>query len=613
MILDKIDFPEDVKKLSIDELNQLSCEMREFMIDAVSKTGGHLASNLGAVEITIALHYVFNTPKDKIVWDVGHQSYPHKILTGRKDKFSTLRQHGGMSGFPKLDESEHDAFGTGHSSTSISAALGIAKARDAKKESYDVVAVIGDGAMTGGLAFEGLNQFGYLNTKMIVLLNDNKMSISMNVGALSEYAHRIERTDIYKRVKDDFHKLIQHANENPELKIDAENLKQHFKEVGKPGLVFEKLGINYIGPVDGHNIQELVAALKRAKEKEGPVLVHVLTDKGKGYCHAENNKPRFHGVSKFDIKSGNNISKSGKTFTKAFSESAILLAENNPDIVAITAAMPEGTGLNKFQERFPDRFFDVGIAEQHAVTFAAGLATQGIIPLVAIYSTFLQRSFDQLIHDVALQNLHVVFAVDRAGIVGEDGATHHGLFDLSYLRLIPNMTVLVPKDEAELKAMMEFAVNHNGPVAVRYPRGECVESEKTEKILFGKSELMRRGKDIVLVGTGPAVFEAIKAAAELEKKGIGASVINSRFIKPLDNEIINKIQETGKAIIVEENTIVGGFGSAVLEELNRKNIKADIRLVGIDDVFVEHGSPRILREQHGLTFQNIVKKAEELL
>ena len=606
-MLEKINSPEDLKTLKIEELPKLAEEIREFMIKSISKTGGHLAPNLGAVEITLALHYVLNSPKDKIIWDVGHQAYIHKILTGRKDKFHTLRQYKGISGFPKVSESEHDAFGVGHSSTSLSAALGIAKARDLKGEDFEVAAIIGDGALTGGIALEGLNQIGYLQPNMILILNDNKMSISMNVGALSKYTHRIAHTKLYQRVKADIKTLMQSANGNKPV---VERLKKNLKEIGTPGLVFEKLGINYIGPVDGHNVKDMVNAIEEAKSIKGPTLIHAITVKGKGYKHAEDNATKFHGLGQFNIDDGEKISCANAiTYTEAFANTLVKLAEDNKKIVGITAAMPDGTGMAKFAQKFPDRFFDVGIAEQHAVTFAAGLALHGLKPVAAIYSTFLQRAYDQIIHDVCLQNLDVTFILDRAGVVGDDGPTHHGTFDLSFLRHIPHIIVMSPKDENELQHMLKTAIQYNGPAAVRYPRG-CglgVELEEPKILEIGKCEILKEGSDIVLVAIGNMVEEAVKAAEKLD-----ATVINARFAKPIDNEIIKRIKNTGRAIIIEENTIKGGFGSAILELLNEKKVKADVKLMAIPDKFIEHGSQAQLRKDCGLTAENIVEEAMKL-
>jgi 1-deoxy-D-xylulose-5-phosphate synthase len=614
MLLEKINSPDDLRKLDVSELPQLAQELRDFIINTVSKTGGHLASSLGVVELTIALHYVLNSPKDKIIWDVGHQAYPHKILTGRRDKFYTLRQYKGISGFPRREESVHDAFNTGHSSTSISAALGLAKARDLKKEKFNVVAVIGDGALTGGMAFEAINQLGYLGTKLIIILNDNRMSISMNVGALSEYTHRIEKTKTYQDVKKDINLLLEKA---ADLKPELEHLKEHLKMVGTPGLVFEKLGINYIGPVDGHDIPSLIDSINKAVQANGPVMVHVKTTKGKGYAHAEKNATEFHGVSSFNIGNGEKLKKNTcKTYTDVFSSTLIRLAKTNPNIIAITAAMPDGTGLSNFSKHFPERFFDVGIAEQHAVTFASGLAIQGFKPVVAIYSTFLQRAYDQLVHDVCLQNLPVVFAIDRAGLVGEDGPTHHGAFDISYLRHIPNLVIMAPKDENELQHMLKTAVDHNGPIALRYPRGYGVGTaldEEPKGLTIGESEIVKKDGNVLLVTLGSVFYNALESASELKKEGIDIALVNARFVKPIDSRIIDLAGKIKKVVIVEENVGSGGFGSAFLEEINDKGLSANISRIALPDSFIEHASQAQLREMCGLTKDNILNKVREII
>ncbi len=613
-LLESIDNVQDLKNLSIEELPQLANEIRQFIIQNVSKTGGHLAPSLGVIDLTVALHYFFDSPNDKIIWDVGHQSYAHKILTGRRKRFHTLRQYNGLSGFPKIGESEHDAYGTGHASTSISAALGFAKARDLRKEDHAVIAVVGDGALTGGNALEAINQAGYLGTKIIIILNDNRMSISPNVGALSEYTHRIEQTEIYKQVKQTINKLIEQANGLKEQLID---LKTYLKEVGTPGLLFEKLGINYIGPVDGHNIMKMLQSLKRAKRFDGPSLIHCRTIKGKGYPFAEQNKPKFHGVNPFNIGNGEDLKCPGRpSFTEVFADTLIHIAEQDESIVAITAAMPDGTGLSKFKERFPERFFDVGIAEQHAVVFAAGLARQGLKPVCAIYSTFLQRGYDAIVHDVCLQELPVVFAIDRAGLVGNDGPTHHGCFDLAYLRHIPNLVVMAPKDQDELRHMLFTATQIGKPAAVRYPRAHCLNAKKT-KLRFlgiGKCELVKEQEESVLtiVSIGIVFQDALRAWELLEKKGIKVTLINARFVKPLDPIVVRHISKTGKAIVIEENCLRGGFGSLVLESCQEHNVKADIRLLGIPDKFLEHGSRDQLTRDCGLNFENIVRIGEEL-
>jgi len=612
-LLEKIRTIEDLKALRIEELPLLSDEIREFIIENVSKTGGHLAPSLGAVELTVALHYFFNSPKDKIVWDVGHQCYAHKILTGRKKQFHTLRQYKGLSGFPKIGESEHDVYGTGHASTSISAALGFAMARDLMKRNYEVIAIVGDGALTGGNALEALNQAGYLNTKLIIILNDNRMSISPSVGALAEYTHRIERTEVYKQVRNKINDLIEKGEG---LREELAELKNHLKEVGAPGLLFEKLGINYIGPADGHDIAEMLDCLERARNLKGPTLIHLRTQKGKGYRFAEKDMLRFHGVNPFNIENGENIIDFQElTFSKVFGETLCELAKHDDKIVGITAAMTDGTGLSKFKECYPERFFDVGIAEQHAVVFAAGLAKEGFNPVCAIYSTFLQRAYDAIVHDVCLQDLPVVFAVDRAGLVGGDGPTHHGCFDLSYLRHIPNLVVMAPKDGEELRNMLFTATRLGKPVAIRYPRGICppVEEGTLKAIHLGQCEVVKEGRGITFVSVGSVFQEVMKASEILEKEGIHTTVINARFVKPIDETILSHIGRTGKAVLVEENSIRGGFGSAVLELCHQNGVKAEIRLVGIPDRFVEHGTQDQLRKLCGLQSDDIARVGRELV
>ncbi len=618
-ILDMITSPRDLKLLTKVQINQLKDELRERIINTVSKTGGHLASSLGVVELTLALNYVFNLPEDKIIWDVGHQCYAHKLLTGRARDFHTLRQYNGISGFPKREESIYDSFNTGHSSTSISAALGIAKARDLKREKNNVIAVIGDGALTGGMSFEALNQAGHLKTDMIVILNDNRMSISPNVGALSSYLRKMVTDPKYIERKETAKGFLKQL---PMIGKKAPSIAERLEETIRaftttPGLLFKELGFNYFGPVDGHNLKDLITALRNIKKIKGPKLLHIVTRKGEGYRPAENNKTKFHGITQFDISSGekikcvNNIS-----YTEAFSDMLIKSAKKDQRIVAITAAMANGTGLDEFQQEFPDRFFDVGIAEQHAVTFAAGLATQGLRPVVAIYSTFLQRAYDQIVHDVCLQNLPVIFAIDRAGIVGNDGPTHHGNFDISYLRHIPNLTVMAPKDEDELRHMLKTALQHNGPVAIRYPRG-CglgVKLTNDKKINIGKGEQLTNGKDILILAVGAMVDKAVQATIELKKQKINVTVINSRFIKPLDEKLILSMAKKIKNIItIEENSLQGGFGSAVNELLNKYKIKANIKNMGLPDKFIEQGTIPKLREKYGLTKNNIVKVAMEMI
>jgi len=566
------------------------------------------------VELTIALHRVFNSPVDKIVWDVGHQSYVHKILTGRREKFSSLRTLNGISGFPRRQESEHDAFGTGHSSTSISAALGLAVARDLKGENYSVVAVIGDGAMTGGMAYEALNNAGHLKKNLIVVLNDNEMSISKNVGAMSTYLTRIRTDPMYYKGRDELENLLRKipAFGSTVLKV-VERLKDSVKYLVVPGMLFEELGFVYVGPIDGHNIEWMTKVFKRAKFMKGPILIHVVTRKGKGYKLAEKNPNKFHGIGAFDLPSGKPVKNSKKpSYTEIFGRTMVELGREDSRIVAITAAMTDGTGLVPFSREFPDRFFDVGIAEEHAVTMSAGMAAEGLKPVVAIYSTFLQRGYDQVIHDVCLQNLPVTFCLDRAGIVGEDGATHHGLFDLTYLRSVPNIVVMAPKDENEMRYMLKTAIDYPGPCALRYPRGSgtgCELDKEICKLEVGKAEVVEEGKDLAVFAIGRMVLVAVEMAAILKKKGIAPAVINARFAKPLDEEVIVKYSSrTGNVLTLEENVLHGGFGSAVLEVLSERNITGvKVRRVGIPDTFVEHGHPETLRAKCGLDAVSLAK------
>jgi 1-deoxy-D-xylulose-5-phosphate synthase len=625
MHLEHIKSKGDLRRLSIQELKELAAELRETIIERVSKNGGHLSSNLGVVELTIALHHVFNTPVDKILWDVGHQSYSHKLLTGRYGRFSSIRKYRGISGFPRREESEHDAFGTGHSSTSISAALGIIEGRDKNKEDFKVIAVIGDGAMTAGLAFEGLNNAGQLNKDLIVVLNDNEMSISQNVGALSAYLNRILTGEFYQKFKKETKSFIESI---PKLGGKAAKVAQKTEEMLKgiflPGIIFEELGFNYVGPIDGHNIELLISTLKRIKTATSPTLIHVITKKGKGYEFSEKNPSIFHGIGPFNIETGLPIGGSEPAYNEVFGEILTELADRDDRVVAISAAMKEGTGLEGFAEKYPDRFYDVGIAEPHAVTFAAGLAIQGLKPVVAIYSTFLQRAYDEIIHDVCLQNLHVVFAIDRAGIVGEDGPTHNGMFDLSYLRHIPNIVVMSPKDHVELKMMLELALKHNGPVAIRYPRGKTQSPVNNYPTLTGgtlvslkdaEAEILKDGKDIVLMALGTTVYPALSAADRLKKEGIDAMVINARFIKPLDRDLISSVASMVPRIItIEENVLQGGFGSAVLEFLNEMEIhNVRVKRLGIPDIFIEQGQQNELRKKYGLDEEGIYMAAYSFL
>ncbi len=624
MLIENIKSPADIRKLSATELKELANELREIIIGTVATNGGHLASNLGVVDLTIALHYVFNSPTDKIIWDVGHQSYAHKLLTGRFNTFSTIRQYGGISGFPKINESPHDAFGTGHSSTSISAALGILEARDIIKSKIPnfksqipnkVIAVIGDGAMTAGLAFEGLNHAGHLKKDLIVILNDNEMSISPNVGALSAYLRRIMMGDLYTKFKKETKMFLERipAFGEPVLKI-AQKAEDTVKGFFVPGLLFEELGFEYVGPVDGHKIDSLIETMKTFKDFPGPVLIHAITKKGKGYEPAEKNPGIFHGVGPFDIETGEPLSSGKKSYSEIFGNCLTKLAKEDNRIVAITAAMTEGTGLAEFVNNFPKRFYDVGIAEPHAVTFAAGLATQGLKPVVAIYSTFLQRAYDEIIHDVCLQKLPVIFAIDRGGIVGDDGPTHNGVFDLSYLRHIPNLAVMAPKNGYELKCMLKTAVSLDAPSAIRYPRGAVANPDEHEELMnipIGKAEVLKAGEDILIIAIGNTVIPAVNASQLLADAGINACVVNARFVKPLDIGLISSLAKDIKHILtVEENTVSGGFGSAVLEELSQSGIDGlKIKLLGIPDAFIEQGQQNLLRKELGLDAEGIAREA----
>lgn len=613
-LLSKINSTNDLDSLSIPQLYQLAEEIRRQIIETVSQNGGHLAPSLGVVELTLALHRVFKTPEDKIIWDVGHQSYAHKLLTGRRPIFHTLRKFGGISGFPRPEESVHDAFATGHSSTSISAALGMAAARDLQNKKHSVVAVIGDGAMTAGMAFEALNHAGHLKSDLIVVLNDNEMSIAPNVGALSGYLSRLRTDPMYFRGKEEVEQLLRKIpTVGPRVVKVVERLKDSLKYLMMPGMFFEELGFIYLGPFDGHNIQATIKILQQAKASHGAVLLHAVTRKGKGYPPAETKADKFHGVGPFTIETGESNS-SGRfpTYSDVFGQTLVQLAREDKRIVAITAAMLSGTGLVNFAGLFPERLFDVGIAEQHAVTLGAGMAASGLKPVIAIYSSFLQRAYDQVLHDVCLQKLSVTLAIDRGGLVGDDGPTHHGLFDYAYLRHMPGMIVMAPKDEDELRHMLKTAIDYDGPAAVRYPRGEgtgCLLKEKPHALPVGQAEVLRDGKDVALIAVGSMVKMAVEAASILEEQGISSAVINARFIKPLDEKrIAEYARNTRLLVTIEEHVLQGGFGSAVLELLNSVglyNIKV-IRL-GIGDIFVEHGSRDILLAQQKLTVDNVVE------
>lgn len=609
--LDTVKSPEDIKKLNVQQMETLAGEIREFLIGKVSRTGGHLASNLGVVELTLALHSVFDTPNDKIIWDVGHQSYVHKILTGRHAGFDCLRQSGGISGFPKVNESVHDCFNTGHSSTSISAALGLAKARDIKKENYSVIAVIGDGALTGGMAFEALNDAGRSPNNLIVILNDNEMSISKNVGGMSRYLSKIRTEPFYYKVKEDIDVILNKIPAIGKTAVKAlDTVKGTIKYMIMPGVLFEEIGFKYLGPINGHDINELKKVLTSAKNSKGPVLIHVCTQKGKGYSHAEEKPHLFHGISAFEIETGEVKVNNGPSYSDFFGSKMLEIAKKDKSVVAITAAMPHGTGLDRFAREYPGRFFDVGIAEQHAVTFAAGLASNGLKPVFAVYSSFLQRAYDQVLHDVAVQNLHVVFAIDRAGLVGEDGETHQGLFDLSYLNHIPNMTIMAPSDYSEFSQMMEYAVlKHTGPIAVRYPRGKGQDTLAQEgEFKPGCGCRIIDGTDVSIIAVGNMVETALKAAKLLSMLDISAEVINARYIKPLDEKIIlNSAKKTGSVFTLEDNSVVGGFGTNVLGLINASGIDAKVKILGYPDKFIHHGSKNDLLREFKLDVDSIVK------
>lgn len=621
-VLDRVNQPSDIKKLTEEEIKVLCEEIRHLIIEVISKNGGHLAPNLGVVELTLALHKIFDLPKDKIVWDVGHQAYIHKIITGRKEAFKTIRQYGGLSGFPKRQESPCDAFGTGHSSTSISGALGYACARDLAGEDYNVIAVIGDGALTGGEAMEALNNAGSMQKKIIVVLNDNEMSISKNVGALSEYLSTIRTDPTYSRVKGEVEGVLKGIPSiGTELAKGVMRLKDSLKYFLVPGMFFEDLGFTYLGPIDGHDMVALKDIFNKAKAINGPVFVHVITQKGRGYKPAEESPNKYHGTGPFEIATGKKLVKEGtpQTYTEVFGKALVELGATKKNLVAITAAMPDGTGLTPFAKAFPKRFFDVAIAEQHAVTMAAGMACNGLKPVVAIYSTFMQRAFDQILHDVCIQNLPVVIALDRAGLVGDDGYTHHGVFDYSYLRLMPNMTIMAPKDENELRHMLATAVNHNGPISLRYPRGAGIGVDTTEPITtfpLGKGERLSSGSDVMLWAVGSMVEIAQGAAKELNENGISAGVINARFVKPVDIELLKEVAaETNLLVTLEENTVVGGAGEGVLVAANSLGLlpKLTVITLGIPDSFVQQGSKAQLFKDLELDSAGVAKVIRQKL
>ena len=613
-ILDNISSPNAIKIVKKDLLPNLAKEVRQEIIETVSKTGGHIASSLGVVELTIALHYVFDVEKDKFIWDVGHQAYAHKILTDRRQNFNTLRQYQGISGFPKISESKYDSFGAGHASTSISAGLGFAVARDIQKENYKVVSIIGDGSMTGGLAFEGLQNAGTLGKDMIVILNDNQMFISQKVGVLAGYFANLLTAAGVKRIEESVLKIVS------KLKFLSFNsikkLVKRFKTILFPGLMFEEMGFTYVGPIDGHNINQLIEILTKVKDFKGPILLHVVTKKGKGYKPAEQDPTKFHGIGPFDIETGKTLSLKKVTYTEVFSKAIVKLAQQDDKIVAITAAMPDGTGLKEFSKKYPDRFFDVGIDEAHAVTFAAALAAGGLKPVVSIYSTFMQRSLDSIIHDVALQNLPVIMTLDRAGIVGEDGATHHGAFDLSYLKYIPNLTIMAPANETELQDMLNTALTLKNPSVIRYPRGSGTRiasfHRDFEVLEVGKAKLEKEGKDACIVCLGNVLQVCLDAAKDLESKGVSVSVLNMRFLKPFDEDAVKDILKyTNKIVTVEEGSLIGGMGETVKSVLS--GTEAKIYSIGLPDKFIEHGKQSLIREKYGFSVENIEEQILKLL
>lgn len=621
-LVNQLNGPDDLRKLSLPDLLKLAAELRQMIIATCAENGGHLAPSLGVVELTIALHRVFTSPADKLIWDVGHQAYAHKMLTGRRDNFTTLRMLDGISGFPKRCESEHDVWEVGHSSTSLSAATGFAVARDLAGEQTKVVAVIGDGSLTGGIAFEGLNHAGHLNRDLIVVLNDNEMSIAENVGALSGFLSRTSSSEFIHRIKRETEQFIKQANSNMGRGILrlAHKTENSFKGLFTPAMLFQAFGFEYIGPIDGHDLPLLLETLERVKKLDNAVLVHVLTTKGKGYPPAEKNPALFHGVGPFDSETGKILKGKGgaASYTAIFGSTLEKLAEDDDRVIAITAAMPDGTGLNSFAKKHPDRFFDVGIAEQHAVTFAAGLACEGKKPVVAIYSTFLQRAYDQLLHDVCIQNLPVVFALDRAGVVGSDGPTHHGVFDLSYLRLIPNMTIMAPKDENELQHMLKTAIEHDGPIAVRYPRGNGCGiplDQELRTLSIGTAEQLRSGGDAVLLALGAMVYPALAAAEQLASEGIQVTVINARFVKPLDVNLLQGLLQTHSRIItIEENALQGGFGTGVLEFLEEYSLQGiKVLRIGYPDAYIEQGEQSELRSRYGLDPEGIAASVRSFL
>ena len=615
--LDKVNSPEDIKKMSINEMDILAKDIRKFLVRSISKTGGHLASNLGVVELTLALHKVFNSPTDKIIWDVGHQSYVHKIITGRKSDFDTLRQFNGLSGFPKENESNHDIFDTGHSSTSISVGTGIACSRDIKGDDFSVISVIGDGSITGGMALEALNHLGYIKTKMIIILNDNEMSIDQNVGGMARHLSNIIRNSTVNKVKGEVEKILNITPGGSILSKTAYKVKDSIMSKFAPQECefFDSLGIKYSGPIDGHNINELINALEYAKKQNGPIFLHVITKKGKGYKYAEQDPHKYHGVSKFDIKEG--VKSSGaKSISSVVGDKLVELANKDERVVAITAAMPSGTGLNKFSQMYPHRYYDVGIAEQHAVAFACGLAKDNMKPYFAVYSSFLQRAYDQVIHDMCITNKDVTLLIDRAGLVGNDGETHHGMFDLSYLNNVPNISVMAPKDTKELELMIDLSLDIKGPVAIRYPRGNSyfLDKGKYEPIKLGEYEVINKGKDIAIIAIGNMVKQAIDSMDILKEKGIEPTIVNARFLKPIDESILRDIFNNHKYIVtIEDNVIIGGFGSRINKFLIDNNYDNKILNIALEEEFIPHGDINSLYEAYGLSAKCIAQKIENLL
>ena len=615
MLLDQIKQPNDIKKISPRDYPALAAEIREFLVNKISVTGGHLGSNLGAVELTMALHLVLDLPQDKIIWDVGHQSYTHKLLTGRREGFESLRKYGGMSGFPKRKESDCDSFDTGHSSTSISAGLGLVKARDLQGEDYTVVSVIGDGSLTGGMAYEALNNAARLETNFIIILNDNNMSISENVGGVSKYLNNIRTSNAYLDVKDGIYYAIRNTKYGDPVVAGIRRAKNSLKQLVIPGMFFEDMGVTYLGPVDGHDTAALVRVIREAKRRKNAVLIHVLTKKGKGYAPAERHPARFHGAEPFDVQTGVPLKKKMKAnYTDIFSTVMMKLGQRNDKIVAITAAMPDGTGLKRFSHAYPDRFFDVGIAEQHAVTFAAGLAAGGLKPVVAIYSSFLQRAYDQILHDVCIQNLPVIFAIDRAGLVGSDGETHQGIFDLSYLSSIPNMHICAPKNKWELSDMMKFAAAFPAPIAIRYPRGEAYDglSQFRAPVEYGKAEMIYEEEGIALLAVGSMVKTAEGVRERLKECGFSCTLVNARCVKPMDEEMVRRLSATHRLIVtMEENVESGGFGERVRTFADEQELPGQILSITIPDEYVEHGNVELLKKEIGIDEETVTKRILE--